>query len=177
MTALVAAIPWIALLRHDSALEQGPVEVRLSQVARTKLGWLMAVFFGLQSTQAYSLFGWFAQVYRDAGFSPATAGVLLGDDHGLALMRFRPSLWEPADECYLAELYVRPAMRGRGLGRALLEAAMRHASERGATYMDLATTNKDEAAVALYESVGFDRHERRGPETVSYYYEIDLTPQ
>jgi ribosomal protein S18 acetylase RimI-like enzyme len=93
---------------------------------------------------------------------------------GLALMRFRPSLWEAADECYLAELYVRPELRGRGLGRQLLTAAMRYAAKRGATYMDLATTNKDEAAVALYESMGFDRHERRGPDTISYYYETDL---
>ncbi|HEX5985135.1 MAG TPA: MFS transporter [Nocardioides sp.] len=92
VTALVAAIPWVALLRHDSALERGPVEVRLSQVARTKLGWLMAVFFGLQSTQAYSLFGWFAQVYRDAGFSPATAGVLLGVITGASIPL---SLWLP----------------------------------------------------------------------------------
>jgi ribosomal protein S18 acetylase RimI-like enzyme len=111
----------------------------------------------------------------DAG---ETAVVLLDEDPrpgGLALMRFRPSLWEASDECYLAELYVRPELRGRGLGRALLAAAMAHASERGATTMDLTTTNQDTAAMALYESVGFDRHERRGPETISYYYEIDLT--
>jgi CP family cyanate transporter-like MFS transporter len=38
----------------------------------------MALFFGLQSLQAYSIFGWFAKVYRDAGFSPASAGLLLG---------------------------------------------------------------------------------------------------
>jgi ribosomal protein S18 acetylase RimI-like enzyme len=93
---------------------------------------------------------------------------------GIALMRFRPSLWEAADECYLAELYVRPDLRGRGLGRRLLAAAMRHASVRGATYMDVTTTNRDTAAVALYESMGFDRHERHGPDTVSYYFEIDL---
>ena len=41
-------------------------------------GWGMALFFGLQSLQAYSVFGWFAKVYRDAGFSPGTAGLLLG---------------------------------------------------------------------------------------------------
>ncbi|MEX5712535.1 GNAT family N-acetyltransferase [Parafrankia sp. FMc6] len=96
------------------------------------------------------------------------------DADGLALTRFRPSLWDDADECYLAELYVRPELRGRGLGRILLTATMEHASRRGATYMDLTTTNADTAAVALYESVGFDRHERRGPGTDSYYFEIDL---
>ncbi len=91
-----------------------------------------------------------------------------------ALMRLRPSLWDDADEAYLAELYVRPELRGQGLGRALLLATVDEAVRRGATYMDLTTTNRDEAAVALYESVGFDRHERRGDGTDSYYFELDL---
>ena len=38
----------------------------------------MALFFGIQSLQAYSVFGWLPQIYRDAGFGDATAGVLLG---------------------------------------------------------------------------------------------------
>jgi ribosomal protein S18 acetylase RimI-like enzyme len=104
----------------------------------------------------------------DAGTSEASIA------DGLAVMRFRPSLWAAADECYLAELYIRPQLRGQGLGRQLLTEAMRYAYERGATYMDVTTTNQDAAAVALYESVGFDRHERRGPATASYYFEIDL---
>jgi CP family cyanate transporter-like MFS transporter len=78
LTAAVAALPWLGLLRHDSAPEERPHVWGLRDVARTRLGWAMAVFFGLQSLQAYSIFGWFAQVYRDAGFSAATAGVLLG---------------------------------------------------------------------------------------------------
>jgi CP family cyanate transporter-like MFS transporter len=45
----------------------------------------MAVFFGLQSLQAYSIFGWFAQVYRDAGFSAHTAGLLLGVITGVSI--------------------------------------------------------------------------------------------
>ncbi|WP_447644132.1 GNAT family N-acetyltransferase [Nocardioides zeae] len=105
--------------------------------------------------------------------APEAAGGVPGP-HGLALLRFRRSLWEDADEAYLAELYVVPSLRGRGHGRALLRAAMDHAHGRGATYLDLTTTNTDEAAVALYESVGFDRHERRGPDVTSYYFEIDL---
>ena len=77
-TAAVAALPWLGLLRHDEAPEEAPHRWSLSDVGRTRLGWAMAAFFGLQSLQAYSIFGWFAQVYRDAGFSPSTAGVLLG---------------------------------------------------------------------------------------------------
>lgn len=106
-----------------------------------------------------------------------TGVVLLEEDGaivGLAVLRFRRSLWEPDLEAYLAELYVVPDLRGSGRGRRLLGDAMAYAHERGAAYLDLATTSADEAAVALYESMGFDRHERRGPEVTSYYYEIDL---
>lgn len=78
VTAAVAALPWIGLIRHDRTPAPVPHTVTLRQVARTRLGWAMALFFGLQSLQAYSIFGWFAQIYRDAGFSASTAGLLLG---------------------------------------------------------------------------------------------------
>ncbi|HSE10967.1 MAG TPA: MFS transporter [Nocardioidaceae bacterium] len=78
ITAVVAALPWLGLIRHDRSLAAVPHTVRLRDVARTRLGWAMALFFGLQSLQAYSIFGWFAKVYRDAGFAASTAGVLLG---------------------------------------------------------------------------------------------------
>jgi GNAT superfamily N-acetyltransferase len=59
--------------------------------------------------------------------------VLLGGNgpEGFAQLRFRPSLYTGALDAYLEELYVVPERRGHGLGRALLEAAMRHAKERG----------------------------------------------
>jgi len=78
VTAAVAAVPWVVLSRRDRALEVAARGISLRAVARTRLGWSLALFFGLQSLQAYAVFGWFAQVYRDAGFSPATAGLLLG---------------------------------------------------------------------------------------------------
>lgn len=100
------------------------------------------------------------------------ASVLVGDDvDGLALLRFRPSLWSRNLECYLAELYVVPARRGRGLGRALMVAAIDHARERGADYMDLGTEETDTVARALYESLGFTN---RASGAVSYYYEREL---
>ncbi|MBA2463669.1 MAG: MFS transporter, partial [Nocardioidaceae bacterium] len=78
LTALVAVLPWLRLVRHDTAPRSERSEITLAAVARTRLGWAMAAFFGLQSLQAYAVFGWFAQIYRDAGFSPETAGLLLG---------------------------------------------------------------------------------------------------
>ncbi|MCX6395568.1 MAG: MFS transporter [Propionibacteriales bacterium] len=77
-TAAVAAVPWIALVRHDRRPESDPGTITTGTVARTRLGWTMAAFFGLQALQAYAIFGWLAQVFRDAGSSPHEAGVLLG---------------------------------------------------------------------------------------------------
>jgi CP family cyanate transporter-like MFS transporter len=93
VTAAVAALPWIGLIRHDRVPEPETHGVTLGQVARTRLGWGMALFFGFQSLQAYSVFGWFAQVYRDAGFSAGTAGLLLGV---ITAMSIPLSFWLPA---------------------------------------------------------------------------------
>jgi len=93
VTALVAAVPWFLLVRHDRTPEGSAHSITLAAVARTRLGWLMALFFGLQSLQAYSVFGWFAEIYRDAGFSPATAGLLLGV---ITAMSIPLSFWLPA---------------------------------------------------------------------------------
>ncbi len=93
VTAAVAALPWIGLIRHDRAPEAVSHGISLGAVARTRLGWGMALFFGFQSLQAYSVFGWFAQVYRDAGFSPGTAGLLLGV---ITAMSIPLSFWLPS---------------------------------------------------------------------------------
>lgn len=67
-----------------------------------------------------------------------------------------------------------PERRGEGLGRALLEAAMEYAKERGAADIDLGTSEDDVAALALYESAGFTNREG-GPEGPRMlYYERDL---
>lgn len=92
---------------------------------------------------------------------------------GLAVLRFRPSIWTDGLECYLAELYVVPARRGQGRGRALLEAALELARERGADHVELNTSADDVAARALYERLGFRNSERPGG-PVSYYYEREL---
>ncbi|MET8064909.1 MFS transporter, partial [Micromonospora sp. NPDC005313] len=47
------------------------------QPARTRLGWAMAVYFGAQSLSGYAIMGWLAQLFRDAGYRPEVAGLLL----------------------------------------------------------------------------------------------------
>jgi len=100
--------------------------------------------------------------------------LLAGDGpDGLAVLRFRAAIWSPGLECYLAELYVVPARRGQGLGRALMEAALREARSRGADTMDIGVDEPDLAARRLYESLGFtNRAGEDGP--VMYVYELEL---
>jgi ribosomal protein S18 acetylase RimI-like enzyme len=93
---------------------------------------------------------------------------------GLAVLRFRAAIWDDALECYLAELYVVPAERGQGLGRALMEEAMDVARAEGATHMDLGTGEDDVAARALYESLGFDNHGGRPDGSLNFFYEREL---
>jgi ribosomal protein S18 acetylase RimI-like enzyme len=93
---------------------------------------------------------------------------------GFAQLRFRPSLHTGALDAHLEELYVVPDRRGHGLGRALLDAAMEHARERGAAHIDLGTSEDDVAARALYESAGFTNREGGPSGPVMLYYERDL---
>jgi GNAT superfamily N-acetyltransferase len=96
------------------------------------------------------------------------ATVLLGEeDQGLAVLRWRPSLYSRQLVTYLEELYVVPARRGEGLGRALLEATIAAARDAGAERVELGTSTGDTAARSLYESAGFTNLE--DGETMLFY--------
>jgi ribosomal protein S18 acetylase RimI-like enzyme len=103
-----------------------------------------------------------------------TLVVLAGDGpDGLAVLRFRAAIWSAGLESYLAELYVTPALRGQGLGRELMETALREARNRGADTMDIGVDEPDVAARRLYESLGFtNRSGADGP--LMYVYEREL---
>lgn len=103
-----------------------------------------------------------------------TLVLLVGDGpDGLAVLRLRAAIWSAGLESYLAELYVTPAMRGQGMGRALMEAVLREARDRGSDTMDIGVDEPDTAARRLYESLGFtNRSGGDGP--LMYVYERDL---
>jgi ribosomal protein S18 acetylase RimI-like enzyme len=107
--------------------------------------------------------------------SGETMVLLAGDGpDGLAVLRFRAAIWSSGLECYLAELYVAPVSRGQGLGRALMEAALREARARGADTMDIGVDEPDLAARRLYESLGFTNRAGGADGPLMYVYEREL---
>jgi GNAT superfamily N-acetyltransferase len=72
---------------------------------------------------------------------------------GLAHVLFHRSTWSPTYYCYLEDLFVDPARRKSGAGRALIEATYREADARGATRTYWTTQEFNYTARALYDQV------------------------
>jgi ribosomal protein S18 acetylase RimI-like enzyme len=77
------------------------------------------------------------------------------DPAGVCQLRYRLSVWTGTDDCWLEDLYVHENARRHGLGRALVEAAVERARERGCRRMELDVNEENTAAIAFYESLGF----------------------
>ncbi|HSE51870.1 MAG TPA: GNAT family N-acetyltransferase [Gemmatimonadales bacterium] len=70
----------------------------------------------------------------------------------------------------LNDLFVSPAARRSGAGRALLERTRQHGLETGACWLSLSTGRENREAQALYEKLGWVR------DTEYYHYELPLSP-
>ncbi|WP_335936055.1 CynX/NimT family MFS transporter [Streptomyces sp. PTD5-9] len=79
--AAVAILPWIPLVRDRRGAAGQPAarphDTPAPRITRSRTAWSLACFFGLQATAAYITMGWMPQIFRDAGVSAGTAGVLL----------------------------------------------------------------------------------------------------
>jgi ribosomal protein S18 acetylase RimI-like enzyme len=91
---------------------------------------------------------------------------LLGDDRtdillggeppsGVAVLRYRHSLWQDTLDCCLEDLYVEEHARRSGIGEQLVSAALDRARERGCRRVELDVNEANEPARALYEKLGF----------------------
>ena len=73
-------------------------------------------------------------------------------------------------------MMVEPPARGRGVGRALLEACIARARERGLLMLTLSVTSDNAAAVDLYARTGFVRYGRleRAIRVGAHFHHKDL---
>jgi len=89
--------------------------------------------------------------------SPALFGhvaVVDGVVVGCALWFLNFSTWEGVHGIYLEDLYVQPAHRGSGLGRALLAALARECVEQGYARLEWSVLDWNEPSIGFYRSLG-----------------------
>jgi GNAT superfamily N-acetyltransferase len=83
----------------------------------------------------------------------ALGGYVDGNLAGFAHYLFHRSTWTPHRYCYLEDLFVAEAARGRGLGRALIEAVYEKAQAANASRVYWLTQSNNMQARALYDQV------------------------
>jgi GNAT superfamily N-acetyltransferase len=66
---------------------------------------------------------------------------------------YHRSCWSTVDNCYLQDLFADPAVRGRGVGAALIEAVRKEAARIGVTNVYWMTHETNDTARKLYERV------------------------
>lgn len=87
--ALAALLCWLPMLRHNQRSHGSTARhqhLGLANVARAPIGWALAVYFGMQSAHAYSVFGWLPTIFMDAGMDQVGAGLMLGVVTGLGIL-------------------------------------------------------------------------------------------
>lgn len=146
--AETADAPALARMLHDFNTEFGDpspgVEVLTERVARFMAG----------DTKTYLV----------AGQGP----------DGFAQISFNASIWTENPILLIEELYVKPDLRRRGLGREMMEAIVELARERDAGGLEVITGEDDTGARALYESFGFENEVEGESNSRSLFYEREL---
>ena len=100
-----------------------------------------------------------AGMLRAALFAPTPAAEALlawrdGEPVGFALFFHNFSTWRGRRGLYLEDLFVVPEMRGRGIGKALLQELARIARERGCARMEWAVLDWNRHAFEFYKGLG-----------------------
>ncbi len=123
--------PILAMVAELADYEHSSDQARMTAVQ------LHAALFG----PAPALFG---HVAVDAAGQPV----------GFALWFLNFSTWRGVHGVHLEDLYVRPAHRGAGLGRALLAALAAECTERGYARLEWWVLDWNAPSIAFYRSLG-----------------------
>ena len=83
------------------------------------------------------------------GFVAENEDGVIGFTHCL----FRPSTWTETDYCYLEDLFVDPMIRGKGVGRALIDKVVELAREKKSKRVYWTTQEFNKTARVLYDSI------------------------
>lgn len=96
--------------------------------------------------------------------APSEDGLVLGARSGGALVGYACLYWhfsslEATESVLMNDLYVAEQARGKGVGRALIEATAEVARERGVPIVEWSTAPDNHTAQRLYDSTGAERSE------------------
>lgn len=127
----------------DNAALARAVRDTLAEFGAAKPG---TAYFDEATDHLYELF---SQTPRSAYFVAEINGEVLG---GGGIF---PTQGLPADTVELVKLYLLPAARGRGVGKALINECRQAARAAGYARLYLETTDELTQAIPLYERLGF----------------------
>jgi GNAT superfamily N-acetyltransferase len=123
-----------------------------------------------EEAEVVSLIGGFRDFYGESEPEDAQIALMVGellDDErtefllvgepavGVAALRFRRSVWTGTEDAWLEDLFVVEDARGTGTGRVLVQGCLDRARARGCKRIQLDANERNEGAMALYESLGF----------------------
>jgi GNAT superfamily N-acetyltransferase len=140
-------------------------DVEIAPIAATELEELLPLI------AAYQRFYEVAEIdeERNSAFfrrflAPSEDGLLLGARRDRRLVGYACLYWhfsslEAVESVLMNDLYVSEDARGEGVGRALIEATVEVARERGANLVEWATEPGNHTAQRLYDSTGAEREE------------------
>jgi diamine N-acetyltransferase len=83
-----------------------------------------------------------------------------GGPAGYVVLAFGYSLEFHGRDAFVDELFLRPAFRGRGLGREFLRFVEEQCRQFGVTALHLEVERKNKAAQEFYRRLGFQDHDR-----------------
>jgi ribosomal protein S18 acetylase RimI-like enzyme len=145
----------VATLCAAFARESGPFSFTLTLIAEdtTLAGLVLGYPLRARDALERAIFPLILARYKPWELPRLTA-------RGLAAARLQAPL--PDDAWYLSDLAVPPERRGAGIGRALLDEALRRASASGFSRVGLHVSSANASARALYARAGFTDLETRG---------------
>ena len=94
------------------------------------------------------------KLFGERPYAEVVIGEVDGVPQGFALFFHNFSTFLGRPGIYLEDLYVKPEMRGKGIGKALLVHLARTAKERGCGRFEWSVLDWNESAITFYRSIG-----------------------
>lgn len=137
--------------------DRHPVQIR-SLVESDFAAWFelwqgYLTFYNSQLSDAVTQLTW--QRFHDAAEPMFALGAFdeQGKMLGIVHMIYHRGTWSASDHCYLEDLFTAPELRGKGVGRALIEGVYQHAQSKGCGRVYWHTHETNAAGQALYDKL------------------------